>query len=156
MQLIVGPADTGGNLWVIRPRARAAHLSDDVLVELDGRADLRVTRHPVVDRVVAAALVAEHCVSFFEGGGTFAARIARLTRQLAEVGVVPQWHWTDRVRETSRFIDDDDGAVSWFLSHSADILFVSSVAFEKQRSAVPSWMGRLRWASSVPGAPARA
>ena len=156
MQLTVGPVDVSGNLWLIRP-GPPAETSGSALVLPDRRSDLRMMRHLAVDAAVADALEGDRCVTFFESGGTFAPRIARLTRQLEDLGIVSEWHWTDTTaRASSLFIDEDRAAVAWFLTHSADILFVSSVSFEKQARAAPSWLSRLRWARRALAARARA
>jgi hypothetical protein len=155
MELMLGPVDVVGNLWVIRPRA-APVLHGDGLVEPDTRSELRIVRPPSVDEAVAEALDRERCVSFFESGGAFAQRIPRVTQHLGELGITAEWIWTDDTAAGASFIDDDSRAVAWFLAHSADVLFLSPVALEKQPRMLPSWMPLLRWTTRALGPRARA
>jgi hypothetical protein len=146
MQFLVGPIDVVGNLWMIRPRPRSV-TSTGPLVRPDDRSKLRIMRHLAVDAAAAQALEQDRSVGFFETGRTFAPRIERITHQLAALDISPTWRWTDTAAATAPVIDDDRSAVAWFLAHSADVLFVSAVSYEKECHLATSADPSLRWQS---------
>jgi hypothetical protein len=152
MQFLVGPIDVIGNLWMIRPRPPSV-TTIGPLAGPDDRTKLRIMRHLAVDAAVAQALEQGRSVVFFETGGTFAPRIERITHHLAALDISPRWRWTDTAASTAPLIEDDRNAVAWFLAHSADVLFVSAVSYEKECYAAPSVDPSLRWHT---GARARA
>jgi hypothetical protein len=143
MLFVVGPVDVVGNLWVIRP-GDASLAPLEPLPHPHSSAELHVARGVAIDGAIVRALSAGRCVSLFERGATFAARIERIVARLAQLGITVEWRWAEMRSSDAENIDDERGALAWFLRHSPELLFVESVAFEKRRRPTPPAISRPR------------
>lgn len=144
MKCFVGPVDAVGNLWMIRPGPSRGKLRLERAGVSKERAEVHVSRPAALDEAVLGAIRDGRAVAVLERAAAFAARVDRLAVQLEEEGDAVEWIWAELHEEAAEHIDDERGALAWFLREPAEVLVVESVAFQKRRAVVSLRLERAR------------
>ncbi|MFO0682850.1 MAG: hypothetical protein U0234_12395 [Sandaracinus sp.] len=144
MKCFVGPVDAVGNLWMIRPAASRGHLRLERAGAPKQRAEIHVSRPTALDEDLGAAIRDGRAVVVLEPASAFVARVERIGARLGDEGWPVEWVWGEMHGGRPEPIDDERGALAWFLRQPADVLVMESVAFQKRRPSVSLHAKRAR------------
>jgi hypothetical protein len=130
MRISVGPVDDGKNLWLIEPQPCSGVFETATADASD--LQLHVTRDRAMDAAIVSALCAGRSIAILEREHLFLARKRRIEARMIEIGFPPEWRVVERMGDGAASIDDDRGAIRWFLAAGSSFLVVGSVSFEKR------------------------